>query len=751
MADKVKKAHGHIIQADWNQTDPLKMDYIHNKPEIPSIDGLASENFVKTQIEKSGKKIVTRNCIATTETAALQINYWEPLDTDGTQTTYFGCAFPITIPDSFVGENIVVSVDKLLLDEVSVLSSNTTEYIALTESTEEYFTDFNDPRCLASNDGSGWTTKEITHNIQSSSAYIIFFFGTPIPAAELENYRYKYSDKISLTYSIRQFTEIGDDNTYDIVLHSNLETYYQHPVTQIAFQQFVMDYEKNIAQEWVVYFKAAQDNIFNDISTVTVQDFNGISNDIELFWIGVKPKCLVNKQYKAIFKFITNKFYGRVELLEELPINITENTDLNNMLIPGIYSYDKINSLTITNAPTGVSFNLNVEYLGNTVTSIDPLQESAIFQQTVKLLSPSTTIYKRKAIYTPDTQTTSFSGWTHALETTATSLPVSLGGTGSTSKQGAQKNLGIAQPNLLLNGDFKICQRTEGSWNTLGVYTVDRWRIWQNAVKSGLVSRNTGNGLSLKISANNASYTNFGILQVLDDRTVYRLQSRSVVASAKVKLASGSTANTMYIAFTDRAGNVIKRGNVVGVAANSSGVVLTVGMSISSGIVTKGLGVLIGFYKSVVNSEILVEYAKLEVGNTYTDFIPRDYAEELLACQEYFTWYNSFSENLLGFTVPDTKICEIDLYLPRPLRRRPTVTCVDEASLTELGKISVLSSFNFSLCTKYAITGITASTKSYGPSTKLILDVTTASNNNLGSSLCFLQQCPPLELDAEIY
>ena len=37
MADKVKKAHGHIIQADWNQTDPLQMDYIHNKPSIPSV------------------------------------------------------------------------------------------------------------------------------------------------------------------------------------------------------------------------------------------------------------------------------------------------------------------------------------------------------------------------------------------------------------------------------------------------------------------------------------------------------------------------------------------------------------------------------------------------------------------------------------------------------------------------------------------------------------------------------------------
>lgn len=41
MADKIKKAHGHIIQADWNQTDPLQMDYIHNKPEK-----LVSEDFV---------------------------------------------------------------------------------------------------------------------------------------------------------------------------------------------------------------------------------------------------------------------------------------------------------------------------------------------------------------------------------------------------------------------------------------------------------------------------------------------------------------------------------------------------------------------------------------------------------------------------------------------------------------------------------------------------------------------------------
>jgi hypothetical protein len=32
MAIKKLKANGHIVQADWSQTDPKKMDYIHNKP-----------------------------------------------------------------------------------------------------------------------------------------------------------------------------------------------------------------------------------------------------------------------------------------------------------------------------------------------------------------------------------------------------------------------------------------------------------------------------------------------------------------------------------------------------------------------------------------------------------------------------------------------------------------------------------------------------------------------------------------------
>jgi len=49
MADRVKKAHGHILQADWNQIDPLEMDYIHNKPDVSDVIKSSVQNLSEDQ------------------------------------------------------------------------------------------------------------------------------------------------------------------------------------------------------------------------------------------------------------------------------------------------------------------------------------------------------------------------------------------------------------------------------------------------------------------------------------------------------------------------------------------------------------------------------------------------------------------------------------------------------------------------------------------------------------------------------
>lgn len=316
MADKVKKAHGHIVQADWNQTDPLQMDYIHNKPEIPSTEELQ-------------KQIVIRNCTAETEQLNVQIDFYEPLDTDGTATNYFGVAFPIHIPDQFVGQDISVSIDNTALADVTVNSSNTSEYIGITNSKEEYFTNFNDPRCLASNEGSGWTTTEVTHNVQSTSAYLMLYFVTPIPAGQLDNYRYKYSDKLKLAYSIKTYTEVGDDFTYDTCLKSNQEVIYNHPISDSSITKLIESYDSNIDQSWSVIFVAGETNLFSR-STIELETYLGNTTTLELTWMGIKPTFKVGKQYQAIFKVVKDKCVGYCALIDE-PINVL-GLDRNNCI-----------------------------------------------------------------------------------------------------------------------------------------------------------------------------------------------------------------------------------------------------------------------------------------------------------------------------------------------------------------------------------------------------------------------------------
>ncbi len=52
MPNKIVKGNGHIVQSDWNQTDPKKFDYIHNKPEIPDISDVikySAQNLSEAQ------------------------------------------------------------------------------------------------------------------------------------------------------------------------------------------------------------------------------------------------------------------------------------------------------------------------------------------------------------------------------------------------------------------------------------------------------------------------------------------------------------------------------------------------------------------------------------------------------------------------------------------------------------------------------------------------------------------------------
>ena len=78
MAIQRAKANGHIIQSDWNQTDPKKFDYIHNKPEIPDISDVIKSSA--QNLSEAQKAQARANIDATTvDTTAIEDfnNSWE--------------------------------------------------------------------------------------------------------------------------------------------------------------------------------------------------------------------------------------------------------------------------------------------------------------------------------------------------------------------------------------------------------------------------------------------------------------------------------------------------------------------------------------------------------------------------------------------------------------------------------------------------------------------------------------------------
>jgi hypothetical protein len=99
MAIQRAKANGHIIQSDWNQTDPKKFDYIHNKPEIPDISNViksSAQNLSEAQKNQARANI---DAIAV-DTATIEEfnNSWEDaaifvFDKDNKKFKYSGKTF----------------------------------------------------------------------------------------------------------------------------------------------------------------------------------------------------------------------------------------------------------------------------------------------------------------------------------------------------------------------------------------------------------------------------------------------------------------------------------------------------------------------------------------------------------------------------------------------------------------------------------------------------------------------------------
>lgn len=233
--------------------------------------------------------------------------------------------------------------------------------------------------------------------------------------------------------------------------------------------------------------------------------------------------------------------------------------------------------------------------------------------------------------------------------------------------------LNSSNPNLLINGDFKINQRGSSTYTcTKNEYTVDRWLGSNN-----LTVTKTTSGVTLSNTSTSASTT---FVQKLEE-PYSSFAGQSLTLSAKI-------AGEIYFLTTTIPATAPTTATTLKTATISTGVSLVMNVYPNS---------ILGFgIKLSPEATTTLTYLKLEVGTSPTIFTPRPYAEELALCQRYYINISPSggASNIAQFLTSSASILLL-FTIPVTMRIRPTVSIINNVILFDGSTFytTILSSF----------------------------------------------------------
>ena len=238
--------------------------------------------------------------------------------------------------------------------------------------------------------------------------------------------------------------------------------------------------------------------------------------------------------------------------------------------------------------------------------------------------------------------------------------------------------LNSSNPNLLINGDFKINQRGSSTYTcTKNEYTVDRWLGSNN-----LTVTKTASGVTLSNTSTSASTT---FVQKLEE-PYSSFAGQSLTLSAKI-------AGEIYFLTTTIPATAPTTATTLKTATISTGVSLVMNVYPNS---------ILGFgIKLSPEATTTLTYLKLEVGTSPTIFTPRPYAEELALCQRYYLEIKPYNNNydLFGIGgVTSTTNSQIIITITNPLRITPTLVVYGNGfTIVTAGLQTIYKPNNFSI------------------------------------------------------
>ena len=207
----------------------------------------------------------------------------------------------------------------------------------------------------------------------------------------------------------------------------------------------------------------------------------------------------------------------------------------------------------------------------------------------------------------------------------------------------------ISNPNLLINGDFRVNQRGKTSYTHTGeqygyTYFVDRWFAWGENPFTFNVSTKT-------LTPNTSNTGNSLLSQWIED--VSGILGKTITYSV-------STNGTIY--------------------SKTLNIPTTLSNNVSLGELPTSFGKLRVWSNNNIlrfdiivsyNHSIVLNYAKVELGNVITPFSPRPYAEELAMCQRYYQNINTISSLLYARTTDQLRAM---INFKAEMRTKPTLT-----------------------------------------------------------------------------
>ena len=220
-----------------------------------------------------------------------------------------------------------------------------------------------------------------------------------------------------------------------------------------------------------------------------------------------------------------------------------------------------------------------------------------------------------------------------------------------------------SNPNLLINGDFRINQRGQTSY-TGTVYGVDRW-IGRDAIVSVIDK-------GVKITQNGVQW--YGINQSIEDVDLFK----GKVVTLSVKFKNLNIGNDgLYIGMGNSSVPYTRGTTISTIYPIKSDGIYSLTFKIPETLNNKYLNVVIQntIGEITTTNSFEVEWAKLELGSVATDCISKPYVEELALCQRYFLKISGTSTaGLTGLVYTAGEYADINLKVPVPMCRVPSIT-----------------------------------------------------------------------------